>query len=160
MRWCTRGMGIPKVKWYVWLTGVCSCSGTQTNFPVSYLVKLAPFSQLLVKECATPWVAVAHVAACYILKMWCLCCQSSRGTQNFFVSMVAHIALVSREQWQSWWPQFTQVRVTGRMARPVKLSDLNSTWWTLQRIAFQAVLVDTVVEHAPRLPRPVVSRVW
>ena len=41
------GIGIwesPKVKWCAWLTGVCSCCGTQTNFPVSYPIKLAIFS--------------------------------------------------------------------------------------------------------------------
>ena len=64
--------------------------------------------------------------------------------------MAAHIALhvVSRERWQSWWPQFSQIRVTGKAACPVKTFDLNSTWWTLQRIAFQAVPADAVLEHA------------
>ena len=35
-----------------------------------------------------------------------------------------HINLVSREWWQSWWLLFSQVRAAGRMASPVKISDL------------------------------------
>ena len=30
-----------KVEWYTWLAGVWTCSGTQTNFPVSCPIKLA-----------------------------------------------------------------------------------------------------------------------
>ena len=60
-------------------------------------------------------VAVAQVAVYYILQVWCWCCRFSGGTQNFYVSRVEHIALVSREHclgghnlaklgWQVGWP--------------------------------------------------------
>ena len=32
--------------------------------------------------------------------------------------------------------------------------------WSLQRMLLQVVLADAVVEHAPRLPQPVVFQVW
>ena len=76
------GVGNPsKVKWYPWLTGGHTCSGTQTNCPVSYPIQL-------------------------------------------FVSAVEHVALVSREWWQSWRPQLSQFRTTGWTVSPVKTSGL------------------------------------
>ena len=50
------------------------------------------------------------MAVCYIVQVWCLCGLSRRGTQNFFVSTVKHIAIVNREWWQPWQSQFSQVR--------------------------------------------------
>ena len=97
-------------------------------------------------------------AVCYILQVWCLCCWSIGGKHNVFVSTVEHIALFSRERWQTWRPQLSQVRATGRTVSPMKTSNLKLIWWLLQGILFQAVMADVVTEHALRLPQPVVSR--
>ena len=48
----------------------------------------------------------------------------------------------------------------GWIVSPMKTSNFDSTWWSLQRISFKVVLADTVVEPPLRLPWPVVSWVW